>query len=347
MNDTLPDDESETIRTVRVLPPGPGIFEALGWLVALLVIQVVACVIVILAGTVLTGDSWLGLPSLACATTTTVLSSIVLLGFKYGSSTWEKLAIHSPGMKRLTCVFFMALSLGLLAGEVGEWLAEALLWIGMPEEFIKITGFSDSFDEIQQLNPLMGSLVSIVFVGLFPAIGEELFFRGFIGRGLVARWGRFWGVLVTSILFGAMHMQPLHVIIATLIGLVLHAVYLWTGSLIAPMLLHMTLNCESVFLEVLARNNHFQLPAGNHLPPALAVTALLATAGLGLLLYRSRVRWVLADGTDWAPTFTTVQPPPVSVTAHLEARPFGIVRPVIICFYYLLFIAVLGWEFSR
>ncbi len=343
MNDIMPDDESETIRTARILPPGPGIFEALGWLLALLVIQFLVAIVVMLAGTLLTGNSWLGLPLLACATTVTVLSTILLLNFKYGSSTWEKLAIHSPGLIRLTCVFFMALSLGLVSGEIGERLGDALRWIGIPEQFIEITGFSETFDEIQQLSPLMGSLVAVIFIGIFPAIGEELFFRGFIGRGLVARWGRFWGVLITSVLFGAMHIQPLHVIITTLLGLVLHATYLWTGSLIAPMLLHMAYNCESVFFEIQARNNNFQLPAGNHLPPALAVTAFLATAGLGLLLYRSRVRWVLADGTDWAPTFTMVQPPPVRVTA----QPFGTVLPMVVCLYYLLFIAVLGWELSR
>jgi membrane protease YdiL (CAAX protease family) len=156
-------------------------------------------------------------------------------------------------------------------------------------------------DEIRQYRSWTGFVAIAVFGGLFPAVGEELFFRGFLGRGLVARWGRTWGVILTSSLFGLMHLQPLHVVMATLIGLCLHAVYLWTRSLLAPILLHAIYNCHASFLGALARNAQPDVGIDEHVPPALALTGLFAFLGLVSLLYRSRVRWVLADGKDWSP----------------------------------------------
>jgi membrane protease YdiL (CAAX protease family) len=82
----------------------------------------------------------------------------------------------------------------------------------------------------------------ILVIGLGPAIGEELFCRGFLGQGLVARMGSLYGLLFTSFLFGIMHVDPGQALYAAVLGMLLHALALFTGSLYGPIIAHFTNN---------------------------------------------------------------------------------------------------------
>jgi membrane protease YdiL (CAAX protease family) len=83
-----------------------------------------------------------------------------------------------------------------------------------------------------------GFLVSTVVVSVGPALGEELFFRGLMLRafsGGLSRWG---AVVVSSILFGAMHLDLLQGTGAGLIGAYLGFVVLVTDSIWPAVLAH-------------------------------------------------------------------------------------------------------------
>src|SRR5262249_41293070 len=67
---------------------------------------------------------------------------------------------------------------------------------------------------------------------------EELFFRGFLGRGLIGRYGVLAGVLLTSLLFGTIHVHPILICGAAAFGICVHLIYLATRSLWVPALLH-------------------------------------------------------------------------------------------------------------
>ncbi len=62
----------------------------------------------------------------------------------------------------------------------------------------------------------------IVAFAVAPALGEELVFRGVIGRGLIARWGLPAGVLITSVMFAAIHVHPAHVVGVIPVGIAMH-----------------------------------------------------------------------------------------------------------------------------
>ena len=128
---------------------------------------------------------------------------------------------------------------------------------------IEIWGQNEIIEAIGQMNPVAGTISVIIFGALFPALGEELLFRGYIGRGLVARWGMGKGVLLTSLLFGAVHIHPLHAVVAAFLGVILHALYLWTRSLIVPMLLHGINNYAAIQIPVSAK--HGQSPSDHSL----------------------------------------------------------------------------------
>lgn len=84
-------------------------------------------------------------------------------------------------------------------------------------------------------------------VSIAAGIGEELFYRGFL-LWYAAQWLPVWAaVVVSSLLFGLAHVM--HGVQATarstLMGFVLAGLYLFGGSLVAPMILHTAVDLTS------------------------------------------------------------------------------------------------------
>jgi sodium transport system permease protein len=80
-------------------------------------------------------------------------------------------------------------------------------------------------------------LVLVAFA-VAPAICEELAFRGFILSGF-ARSNRVWlAIVLSSVMFGLMHMIPQQVYNAALLGLVLGLIAVKSGSLLPSVVFH-------------------------------------------------------------------------------------------------------------
>ncbi|OLC29753.1 MAG: hypothetical protein AUH31_06125 [Armatimonadetes bacterium 13_1_40CM_64_14] len=77
----------------------------------------------------------------------------------------------------------------------------------------------------------------LVLLCVLVPIGEEVFFRGFIYNTL-RRWGWVWAVILSSVLFAAVHLQIVHFLPILLLGVVLAVLYQRTGSLVASMAVH-------------------------------------------------------------------------------------------------------------
>lgn len=69
-------------------------------------------------------------------------------------------------------------------------------------------------------------------------IVEEILFRGLILESCRERFGRTTAVFVSAFLFGLIHIVPLQVVNAFVVGLILGYVYLKTGSLLSAMIIH-------------------------------------------------------------------------------------------------------------
>ncbi len=82
-------------------------------------------------------------------------------------------------------------------------------------------------------------IVNLIIMALMPAIGEELLFRG-----LIMNWfskiisNIHINILITAIIFSAIHMQFYGFIPRMLLGMLLGYSVYWTRSLWAPILLH-------------------------------------------------------------------------------------------------------------
>lgn len=88
--------------------------------------------------------------------------------------------------------------------------------------------------------------ILVIAVALGPAIGEEIVFRGVIGRCLIARWGVPAGITVTSLLFAAAHVWPPHAVATIPIAVLLHVLYVRCGTLWVPILVHFGNNLLAV-----------------------------------------------------------------------------------------------------
>ncbi len=219
---------------------------------------------------------------------------------------FRKQAARCMGLRGMTVtqtglVLLSALPLALLASEVTNCASHLFPHISM-----------DLFGVFsQQPWPLV-----FVAACFFPGLGEELFFRGFLSRGLVAHHGVRQGTLLASFLFGAIHLHPVQACGAFALGVALQFVFLETRSLWGAVLLH-TANNTLAFVAM-KYGPEFPIsgftsttPAGTiaHTPLPLVIAAAATVATLFVALHRTRTRWLLPNGSEWSRGFVSAEGP--------------------------------------
>jgi membrane protease YdiL (CAAX protease family) len=102
----------------------------------------------------------------------------------------------------------------------------------------------------------------VLFISLAPGIGEELLFRGYMQKRLLERWSPTAAILVTSLLFGLMHVTPHSVANAFVIGLFLGVLAWRTGSVWPGVVCHAFINGSWNVWNIGAR-----LDAWQQIPP--------------------------------------------------------------------------------
>lgn len=153
---------------------------------------------------------------------------------------------------------------------------------------------------------------SVLVIGLGPGIGEELWCRGFLGRGLIGNYGVVLGIFATSFFFGLIHLDPCQGTMAMFMGLWLHFVYVTTRSLILPMLLHTLNNSFAVLITRVPQLESIEVQPSD-IPWMVYVSALLLILGVGYALYQSRARLAGMSPEQalwWRPAFAGVEHPP-------------------------------------
>ena len=122
---------------------------------------------------------------------------------------------------------------------VGAVFMAAVVLVMMVFGLYKITGVGTD-------KPL--AIVSAFFLFLYVAVGEEILFRGVLFRWIDEKWGFAAALIVSSLLFGALHIgQPgatwwSSLAIAIEAGLLLGAAYKYSGTLWLPVGIHWAWN---------------------------------------------------------------------------------------------------------
>jgi hypothetical protein len=309
-------------------PPGPGLPESILWMIGVFVLQIISGVVAVVVVLVVSVANkplespaelisrienlspteqmvFFGMPNLLC-----FLTLIGLGCLRLGRTPGRKLNLSPPSLTQFAIVISAVIPLGLVADAL--WPAAEHVW----QEVVKLVpalDFMDEFSIEKLMEGIQGASLPLLlfFLAVVPAVGEEFVLRGLVGRGLVARWGLFWGVLLTSCLFAALHMYPAHVAAVFPIGVVMHLAYLYTRSFWMPVLFHFINNGIAAVYTSLAPTDNGLQEAGPlaGLGKWVAVPAAAYVVLCLVLLRKYRTEYLDADGAPAWPGYYTVEHP--------------------------------------
>jgi membrane protease YdiL (CAAX protease family) len=206
-----------------------------------------------------------------------LIFTLIVLQVKLGSAWPKLLAIRLPRWDHLLLAILLLPALMILHGGAHQ-LANQLFQVD--------ASASQMTKVILSIIEPWPRWLTILVIGVAPGLAEELWCRGYLGRGLIARNGWIIGVLLTSVFFGLLHLSPPYALGTAVMGAALHFTYITTRSLWVPILLH-TLNNS---LTVLITTGDLRL--GKVDPDQVTSPLIFIASGLMLLA----AGWALWQG---------------------------------------------------
>ena len=325
------------------LPPGPGIPESLGWIFGVLVLQTIGGLIVLVVAFFVeaaTGDpqelsqklqnpkelqrflqrlmqDWI--VALFCTTQVVfLLGTLAAATLRLGKKRSQFLPLKAVPIPHGIIIGLLIIPLMMFGESLFRFATE--YWELFVTFFPDLKGLSEisSMDQIADLATQTSLPLLLLLVAFVPAVAEELVFRGVIGRGLVARWGLPVGVLMTSVMFAAVHVHPVHAFALMPLAICIHLSYLSTRSFWAPMAIHFVNNAVGVVIIYSMRDQLEEIEQAAQTEPSLLIflAAGLCVVSLSALFWLMRVQFFLPYGTLWDPGYEGADVPPAELTAE-------------------------------
>lgn len=111
----------------------------------------------------------------------------------------------------------------------------------------ELTELPDRFAD--EFRMLMNHPIGVFSIVIMAPLMEELLVRGGMQGHLMRKWKNpMWAIVVSSLIFGLIHGNPVQIFFAFLSGLALGWIYYRTGSLLPGILMHFINNGTSVLL---------------------------------------------------------------------------------------------------
>lgn len=140
-----------------------------------------------------------------------------------------------------------------------------------------------------------GLIMNVIIIAVIPAVGEELLFRGILQR-IFIDWSKnvFAGILLSAILFSALHLQFYGFLPRMMLGILLGYMLQWSGSLWFPIVAHFINNAAQVIAIYLYRNGSINIDPDkvgteSVSSPELLISTVFFTAALWLLYRRHKL----------------------------------------------------------
>lgn len=132
----------------------------------------------------------------------------------------------------------------------GTVIGAVLLYIGTFCLEMAVTGvltelFPTSTENVQYTFEILleqPTILVILVMALMPAVGEEIFFRGFLYGGFRHKYGVKWGIVISAVIFGAFHMSLVKLLPTAMLGACFAYILSVTGSIYIGMTLHFVNN---------------------------------------------------------------------------------------------------------
>jgi membrane protease YdiL (CAAX protease family) len=199
------------------------------------------------------------------------------------------------GLRRAPLLFFVA---GILVMVVAIPLVEYLGFLNQQIHFPSgIEGWMKSTEKeaqqqiamLLQTKSLSTLLLNVVMVAGFAGVSEELFFRGVLQRLFIWGFKNVWlGIILAAFLFSALHLQFYGFFPRFVLGIILGAIYWYSGSLWPAILAHF---CYDGLLIVMAYFNPSMITEeqSSFIPSNyMLVTALASAAATAALVWYMR-----------------------------------------------------------
>ena len=137
-------------------------------------------------------------------------------------------------------------------------------------------------------------VISIILVGIIPAFVEEMFFRGVILSGFKDNYSRKKAIIISSLLFGIIHLNPWQFVTAFIIGIISAWICLQTNSILPSIYIHLFNNILSVLVtrygDVISIRGFNTVFNERTLQPIWFDAAGIVLTGIGVLLFFNSIK---------------------------------------------------------
>ncbi len=186
------------------------------------------------------------------------------------------------GLALLVVLAFMPLNGLIIEWNQGMVLPDFLngveQWMRDKEDQLAgLTEFLTNFETPTQF------AVAMVVIGILPAIGEEVLFRGVLQRKLMEHWvSPHLAIWVAAAIFSAIHVQFYGFIPRMLLGALFGYLYYWSGSLWVAIFAHFVNNGFMVLMLYLYHQKmvDYNIEDNESVPWSAALVSLVVTAAL-------------------------------------------------------------------
>lgn len=133
-----------------------------------------------------------------------------------------------------------------------------IVYLVFEEHIRELFSFFPMMDLEETRPSLLVYVLFFINICILAPIYEEILFRGILLRRFTLRWSPQKSIIISSIIFGIIHLNPINVIFAFALGCVLGYAYLKTKNIVVPMLLH-SFNNFLAFIQFVYTNQTTEL----------------------------------------------------------------------------------------
>jgi membrane protease YdiL (CAAX protease family) len=176
----------------------------------------------------------------------------IILAFLFGESITGYLKLNKQPYQTSIII---AVIIVIIASPFINFIGEINSKLTLPSAFSSIEQWMrESEDAAEKLTKLFlktettwGLIFNIFLIGIIPAVGEELLFRGIVQR-IFSEWTKnaHWGIWIAAILFSALHFQFYGFVPRAILGAIFGYLFVWSGNLWLPVLAHFINNTVAV-----------------------------------------------------------------------------------------------------
>jgi len=174
--------------------------------------------------------------------------AILVIPIYYRKSLAE-IGLRGPVLTWKMALYVGMFLLFLFAASIGTTLLGD--WLNIDTNSYREQNISAELQSSQEEGGWLLTLLPLLTTAVIAPVGEELLFRGALQSTLTARFGAKIGVFLSAFLFSFIHADPVLFLPIFLIGLLFGWIYRITGTLWAPIWLHVLNNLWASLLDLL------------------------------------------------------------------------------------------------